>query len=148
VFERDPIVIQITPPGRPADGATELTPGVSIMRGPNASASFRPAAPRAFGWLDLLVRTALVLIALALAGGGWVWALLDVSRPAALGLAPAFGVAALIVTGTIAGRAGWPLGAAGGLAVLLLTTAAGWTLLAVQKWFLTKGGARPSGVPL
>ena len=148
VFERDPIVIQITPPGRPADGAKELTSGVSIMRGPNASASFRPAAPRGFGWLDLLLRTAVTLVALALVGGGWVRALLDVSRPAALGLAPAFGVTVLIVAGTIAGRAGWPLGAAGGAALLLLTTAAGWTLLAVRKGSFTRAGARPSGVPL
>ena len=148
VFERDPIVIQVTPPGKPAGGATELTSGVWIMRGPNASASFRPAAPLGFGWLDLLLRTAVALIALALVGFGWVRALLDVSRPAALGLAPAFGVAVLIVAGTIAGRAGWPLGAAGGVAVLLLTSAAGWTLLAVRKGSFTRRGARPSGVPL
>ena len=148
VLERDPIVLQITPPGRPADGAMELTSGVAIMRGPNASASFRPATPRGFGWLDLLLRAAVALVALALVGGGWVRALLDVSRSSALGLAPAFGAAVLIVAGTIVGRAGWPLGAAGGVAVLLLTTAAGWTLLAVRKGLFTRGGARPSGVPL
>lgn len=147
VLERDPIVLQITPPGTPADGATELTPGVAIVRGPDASPSFRPAAPQGSGWLDLLVRTSLATIVLALVGGGWSRALLDVSRPASLGLAPVFGVAVLIVAGTIVGRAGWPLGAPGGVVVLLLTTGAGWTLLAVQKGFFTTGGARPPGSP-
>jgi hypothetical protein len=54
----------------------------------------------------------------------------------------------LIVAGTVVGRAGWPIDAAAGVTVLLLTTAAGWTLLAARKGFFGRGGARPSGVPL
>jgi hypothetical protein len=103
VLEHDPIVIQITPPGKQAEGATELTSGVAIIRGPNASPSFEPVAPDGFGWLELLTGTIVALVALVLVGGGWVGALLDVSRPAALGLAPVFGVAVLIVAGTIVG---------------------------------------------
>jgi hypothetical protein len=148
VLERDPIVLQITPPGRPTAGVTELTPGVAIVRGPNASPSFRPAAPQGFGWLDLLVRTTVALVALALVGGGWVRALLDVSRPAALSLAPVFGVAGLIVAGTVVGRSGWPLGGPGSVVVLLLTAGSGWTLLAVRNGFLTRRGARRLGSPL
>lgn len=141
VFERDPIVIQVTPPGKQAEGATELASGVAIIRGPDASPSFEPAPPHGFGWLELLVGTVVALVALALVGSGWVRALLDVSRPAALGLAPAFGVAVLIVAGTIVGRAGWPLGSPGGVVVLLMTTGAGWAVLAVQKGFPGRGRA-------
>lgn len=133
ILERDPIVIQVTPPGKQAEGATELTSGVAVLRGPEAPPSFEPAGPHGFGWLELLVGTTVVLGALALVGGGWVRALLDVSRPAALGLAPVFGVAVLIVAGTIVGRTGWPLGSPGGVVVLLTTTGAGWALLAVKR---------------
>ena len=142
VFERDPIVIQVTPPGKQAEGATELASGVAIIRGPDISPSFEPAPPHGFGWLELSVGTVVALVALALVGSGWVRALLDVSRPAAIGLAPAFGVAVLIVAGTIVGRAGWPLGSPGGVVVLLVTTGAGWAVLAVQKAFLERGRAR------
>ena len=147
VLERDPVVIQITPPGKQAEGATELAPGVAIIGGPNASPSFEPAGPHGFSWLDLLVRTTVALVALALVGGGWVRALLDVSRPAALGLAPAFGVALLVIAGTIVGRIGWPLGSTVGVVILLMTAGAGWTVLAVQKGFLSRRGARPHGSP-
>jgi hypothetical protein len=148
VFGRDPIVIQITPPGKQAEGTTELASGVAILRGPNPSPSFEPAPPDGFGWLELLVTTAVALMALAIVGGGWARALLDVSTPAAFGLAPAFGAAALIVAGTIVGRTGWPLGSPGGVVVLIVTTGLGWGLLAVRKRSPGGGPARVREHPL
>lgn len=147
VLERDPVVIQITPPGKQAEGATELVPGVAVIAGPHASPSFEPAGPHGFSWLDLLVRTTVALVALALVGGGWVRALLDVSMPAAVALSPAFGVAPLVIAGTIVGRIGWPLGSPVGVVILLMTAGAGWAVLAVQKGFLVRTRCASHGSP-
>jgi hypothetical protein len=126
VLGRDPIVIQIATPTTTIRGATKLGRGVAVVRGPEPSPSFRPPPPFEAGWLDLLTATGLALVALSVAGGGWVRALLDVSGLAAFGLSPAFGVAVLVLAGTAVGRFGLPLGRPEGIVVVLVTAAIGW----------------------
>jgi hypothetical protein len=127
VLRRDPIVIQIGPPGQ-IDQGIELGPGVAVIDGPEPSPSFEPPPPFGVGWVGSLTATGLGLGVLALTGGGWAMALLDVSRLAAFGLAPAFGVATLVLVGTAASRLGLPLGGSRGIGAVLATAAAGWAV--------------------
>jgi hypothetical protein len=136
VLGSDPIAIQIGPTGRRADGTTELGPGVAIVSGPEPSSSFEPAQPVGFDWIHLLVATALVLIVLSAAGGGWAALLLDVSMLATVGLAPAFGVAVLVLAGTVAGRFDLPLGGPVGISVSLATAGAGWIFFGLRNHVL------------
>jgi hypothetical protein len=138
VFARDPIVIRIGPAGRiPAGdteaGAIELVPGVEVLVGPPPSASFEPPAPFRVGWVELLFATALALVVLAVVGSGWVLSSLDISALGAFGLAPAFGVAALVLASTAASRLGLSLGGGGGWLVVLATAAGGWIVLALAR---------------
>lgn len=136
VFDRDPIVIRIGPAGSTPSigtetGGVELAPGVEVLAGPPRPPSFAPPAPFRVGWTELLLASALALAVLAAVGGGWVRSVLDVSGMAAFGLAPAFGVAAIVLVGTAASRLGLPLGDGGGWLVVLATAASGWIVLAV-----------------
>lgn len=65
----------------------------------------------------------LVLIAV---GFGWARSLLDVGRAASFGFAPAFGITVLVVLGTVAARAGVPLGGPAGIATVPICLGAGW----------------------
>lgn len=65
----------------------------------------------------------LVLIAV---GFGWARSLLDVGRAASFGFAPAFGITVLVVLGTVAARAGVPLGGPAGIAIVPICLGAGW----------------------
>lgn len=133
ILGRDPIVIQIGPAGRRAVGTTELGPGVAVVRGPEPPPSFEPAQPVGFGWTYLLVATALALVVLGAAGGGWAMLLVDASMLATVGLAPAFGVAALVLAGTVAGRFDLRLGGSVGVSLVLATAGAGWIFLGVRR---------------
>jgi hypothetical protein len=134
VLHRDPIVIQIGPPGQiEMEGVVELGPGVAVIDGPEPSPTFGPPPPFGAGWVDLLTATGLGLVVLTFAGGGWALSLLDGSRLAAFGLAPAFGVATLILCGTAASRIGVSLGGSGGIGVVLATATAGWISLLLAR---------------
>lgn len=136
VFDRDPIVIRIGPagptPSRGTEtGGVELAPGVEVLEGPPRPPSFEPPPPFRVGWMELLFASALALVVLAAVGGGWVRSVLDVSGLAAFGLAPAFGVAAIVLVGTAASRLGLSLGSGGGWLIALATAASGWIVLAL-----------------
>ena len=136
VFGRDPIVIRIGPAGPTAAGGTEtggveLAPGVEVLAGPPLPPSFEPPAPFHVGWTELLLASALALVVLAAVGWGWVRSVLDVSGLAAFGLAPAFGVAAIVLVGTAASRLGLSLGSGGGWLIVLAAAASGWIVLAL-----------------
>ena len=140
VLRRDPIVIQIGPPGQiETEGVMELGQGVAVIDGPEPSPTFEPPPPFGSGWVDLLTVTGLGLVVLTVAGGGWALTLLDGSRPAAFGLAPAFGVATLVLSGTAASRVGVPLGGWGGIGVVLATATAGWASFLLAR---TASGGR------
>jgi hypothetical protein len=133
VLDRDPIVIQIGAPGRTVEEAFELRPGVAVVHGPEPPPSFEPPPPSGYGWLELLAAAVLALVVLAVAGSGWTVATLDVSGLSAFGLGPAFGVASLVLAGTVAGRFGLSLDRSGGVAMVLATTAGGWALVAGRR---------------
>jgi hypothetical protein len=149
VFGRDPIVIRIGAAGGTAAGAVELAPGVEVLAGPPRPPSFAPPAPFRVGWTELLVAIALALVVLTAVGGGWVRSVLDVSWMAAFGLAPAFGVAAIVLGGTAASRLGLPLGSGGGWLIVLATAASGWIVLALGRTVSRRRSAtRAQGSPV
>ena len=131
VFGREPIVIRIGPAGGTAAGGVELAPGVEVLAGPPRPPSFASPAPFLVGWTELLLASALALVVLWAVGGGWVRSVLDVSGMAAFGLAPAFGVAAIVLVGTAASRLGLHLGSGGGWLIVLATAASGWIVFAL-----------------
>ena len=136
VFAREPLVIRIGPAGRTdvgEEGAIELAPGVEVVRGPPPAASFAPPAPFRATWTELLVATGLALVVLIVVGGGWTLSMLEVSRLAAFGLAPAFGIAALILGGTVASRLGLSLARPGGSLIVLATGGVGWLVFALAR---------------
>jgi hypothetical protein len=131
VFGREPIVIRIGAAGGTAAGGVELAAGVEVLAGPPRPPSFAPPAPFRVGWTELLLASTLALAVLAAVGGGWVRSVLDVSWMAAFGLAPAFGVAAIVLVGTAVSRLGLPLGSGGGWLIVLATAASGWIVFAL-----------------
>ena len=138
VFAREPIVIRILPTGQYNSGGAEnevvvLAPGVELVDGPAPSPSFEPAPPFREGWVELLLLTALALAVLGVTGGGWARTGLDISGLAALGIAPASGVAMLVLAGTAASRLGIPLRAPSGWLVVLVTATSGWIVFALGR---------------
>ena len=149
VFGRDPIVIRISAAGGSAAGGVELAPGVEVLVGPPRPPSFAPPAPFRVGWTELLVASALALVVLTAVGGGWVRSVLDVSGLAAFGLAPAIGVAAIVLVGTAASRLGLPLGSGGGWLIVLASAASGWILFALGRTVSRRRSAtRAQGSPV
>ena len=153
VFARDPLVIRIGPAGRTdgasEEGAFELAPGVEVVRGPPPAASFGPPAPFRATWTELLVATVLALVVLIVVGGGWTLSMLEVSRFAAFGLAPAFGIAALILGGTVASRLGLSLARPRGSLIVLAIGGVGWIVFALARTVSasrTSAGAQGSPV--
>ena len=153
VFARDPLVIRIGPAGRTdgasEEGAVELAPGVEVVHGPPPAASFAPPAPFRATWTELLVATGLALVVLIVVGGGWTLSMLEVSRLAAFGLAPAFGIAALILGGTVASRLGLSLARPGGSLIVLAIGGVGWLVFALARTVSagrTSAGAQGSPV--
>jgi MFS family permease len=131
VFRRDPIVIQLTNPERSSPATrVELAPGTILIRGPEPGRWFEPAPPLRFSRFELLASTALALLVLAIVGGGWAGALLDVSAPSVVALAPASGAAALILGGLLADRLGVPLAGPPGAVVAAIVALLGWWLFA------------------
>jgi hypothetical protein len=128
VFVRDPIVLFLTAfnEGRRAPPSPEVQPGVFVVQGP--SAEIEPAASPG---TDDVVADALALAALlAVVGIGWSVALAPGDLLARAGLAMAFGLAALALVGTVAGRLGLPLSGVPGTALVIATALGGWVVKA------------------
>src|SRR5207249_4239846 len=104
-----------------------VAPGVAVVRGPIPRGGVPVAPPPGrfpFGLLALLAGG--MVATMAAAGSGWAAALL--SRGVRLALSPALGVAALVITGTVADRAGIRLHGSAAVAVAVLPTVAGWVV--------------------
>jgi hypothetical protein len=125
VLDRDPIVIRIGE-SRGADEGVPLGPGVHVLRGPAPPVDRAPPSPVRLSWPRLIVVAGASLLILLVVGFGWARSLLDVGTAASLGFAPAFGIAVLVVLGTIVVRAGMPLGGPAGIAVVLIGLGTGW----------------------
>jgi hypothetical protein len=133
VLDRDPIVIRIGEArgadggvALGADGGVALGPGVHVLRGPAPPTDGAPPPPIHLSWPRLIAVVGASLLILLVVGFGWARSSLDVGTAASLGFAPAFGIAVLIVLGTIAARAGMPLGGPAGIAVVLIGVGTGW----------------------
>jgi hypothetical protein len=110
-----------------------IGPGVWLIVGPEPGA-VEPGVPaRAPNGAALVILWVAGLGVLIVAGAGWSRGLTDLSVLGALGLAPAFGLSALGLIGSIAGRLGVPLNGGGAIAVLIVTAALGWGTVRVPR---------------
>jgi len=102
-----------------------LADGVRVLRGP-PPASTSTWRPSIVGGGTVALGVAVVALLLLVVGAGYG---LTFTRSAgfALGLAPAFGIAALIGTGLLWSRLGLRLDGAPGIVAVLLAAAIGWT---------------------
>ncbi|MFL5798961.1 MAG: hypothetical protein ACJ77A_13635 [Actinomycetota bacterium] len=124
-----------SPPSGRLHGAWPITPDVVLLAGPRVE-SARPAPVRLMplsqgtlsGW------TAGILALLFVAGFGWSAALVDGGWWERAALAPAIGVAALVVVGLAGSRLG--AGLLGSSGTVLAATAAvlGWAAFGVRAW--------------
>jgi hypothetical protein len=108
---------------------------VAVLDGPRI-ASARPAAvellPKTQGTLSGW--TAGVLALLFVAGLGWSAALTATGWWARAALAPAFGVAALVLGGLVGSRLGAGLLGSSGTVVAAVTAALGWVAFGIRAW--------------
>ncbi|HEX6580635.1 MAG TPA: hypothetical protein VF195_07175 [Actinomycetota bacterium] len=129
VLVQEPIVLYLSAFNgqRPAPASLpEVQPGVFVVQGP--SSVVEPAAsPRTS---DVVVDAFALAALLAAVGIGWSVALAPGDLLARAGLAMAFGLAVLAVTGTIASRLGLPLRGASGTALVIATALGGWVVTA------------------
>ena len=117
---------------RCTDGARAVAPGVMVIRGPDPTVAQRLSVSDGPSQRELISAGVTALAILLIVGLGWSRALTDAGWLAGLGLAPAFGVAVLVLGGVIGARVGWSLvGAAGGLLFAVLAMG-GWFIVGVE----------------
>jgi hypothetical protein len=127
----------------PPDGATSLSPGLWLIKGPTPPAAIEAApAPDPDPW-RLASASVLVLLFLAVAGVGWTVSLLDVGWLARAALAPAVGAAAISLATIPLSHLAGPIVAAEAWAVYLALAAGGWVLLVIRVRMRTRGPGRP-----
>jgi hypothetical protein len=127
-FHRDYRAIMKTHPG------WEISAGIAVAQGPRPT-GIRPvdgppppvSAPR----MALLV--AAFVLALAATGGGWAVALVPGSNRDRMALAPAMGIAAIVLPGVAAGRFGFGAGSGMVSGAVAAFGLAGWALAFVQR---------------
>jgi hypothetical protein len=107
----------------------EIAPGIAVVQGPRPS-GIRPApglpAPLSGGRMAVLA--AAFVLALGAAGGGWAVVLVPASNRDRAALAPAIGIAAIVLPGVVAGRLGFGAGSGLVSGAVLVFAAAGWAL--------------------
>jgi hypothetical protein len=126
----------------------EIAPGVMVLRGPPPATGFAPPAAlsppgagRLIGW------TAAAFALLVVAGIGWAWALLRLPWDDRVALAPAIGMAALVLAAFVLGMRGVSLSGASGRWIAVGVSAAGW-VVGILRWLITRRRAeRPVGQP-
>lgn len=111
----------------------EVADGVLVLRPATPPLSVT-ATPLSAPPSSALVLSAVVgFFALLLAGSGWSVALLSHPWELRLALAPAIGMAALVVVGSLLGLAGARTGSTSGLLIWFAVIAAGWAAAAVVR---------------
>jgi hypothetical protein len=111
-----------------------IAPGVLVVQGPRPPGPYAPraAVPAPLPGAALAALWVAFLAVLSLAGGGWAATAVR-SGPGAAALAPAFGIAGIVLTGIVADRLGVRLAGAGGTALIATVAAAGWALFALSR---------------
>jgi hypothetical protein len=122
----------------------EIADGVVLLRPPSRPPIVRttPLSPPPTS--ALVTSTLIAFAALLAAGSGWSWAMLRQPWELRLALAPAIGMAVLVLVGSALGLAGVPTGHRPGSAIWFGATAAGWVtaLWAPSPEGPEKAGAR------
>jgi hypothetical protein len=145
-LDRHPIALMLRSLDRGFDQAIaahpdwQVSPDLAVVQGP-AVASVAPvtdAVPTPLSPVQLGLVAAAFLLLLALAGGGWAAALVDAGWLERAALAPAFGIATLVIGGVLADRLGVSLTGPAAEVVAAGVATAGWV------WF---GLRRPGRVP-
>ena len=135
LVHEDYVAIWLSSMNRLADaptGARAVAPGVMVIRGPDPTVAQRLSVSDGPSQRELISAGVTALAILLIVGLGWSRALTDAGWLAGLGLAPAFGVAVLVLGGVIGARVGWSLvGAAGGLLFAVLAMG-GWLIVGVE----------------
>lgn len=112
-----------------------VAPDLAIVRGPaTPGADLRVAPlPEPPTLASLLGVTAAALALLLVVGGGWSWWLVPAGWAERAALAPAFGIAVMVVTGLLADRAAVPFSRPGAASVAAVGAIAGWVLCALAR---------------
>lgn len=117
----------------------EIAPGVMLLHGPRPAASFAPPPPLTPpSTRDLIAWIAVSFAALAVAGIGWSFGLLRLPWSDRVAFAPAFGLAALVITGFVVGYRS-AITASGGRWMFAGVAAAGW-LVGAARWAWLRWG--------
>lgn len=112
-------------------GARAIAPGVKVVRGPDPSVRQRLSVSDGPSQAGLVKAGVMALAILVIVGLGWSVALVDAGWPARLGLAPAFGVAVLVLGGVVGARLGWSLVGTSGSVMLAVLATTGWLIVGV-----------------
>jgi hypothetical protein len=130
VLRQDPVVVILRSHFDGFAGALEAHPGwssngwMAVVQGPPApTVTPRPPSRPSPGALVAWWASSLAVISVA--GAGWAGRLGGGSLSVRMGLAPAAGLAALVLAGMVAERLGVRMGGPGGLMVVLAVTVAG-----------------------
>ena len=149
-LSHDPIVLAIRAYDRhfpsAGSGVDLPTPNLYVARGPTPAHPVlqpSPPPPHSNAWFAAV--TAATLAVLFFAGLGWSIALVPGSALVRSSLAPAFGIAVLVLAALVAGRANIGLNDGSGVAVAVAATAIGWVAAVVPG--IRAGSAAPSGSP-
>ena len=147
LVHEDYVAIWLSSLNRLADapaGARTIAPGVKVVRGPDPTAAQVLSVSDGPSQGELIRAGVTALAILLIVGLGWSTALVDAGWLARLGLAPAFGVAVLVLGGVIGARVGWSLvGAAGGVLFAALAMS-GWLIVGVEA-VVSRNRAKESG---
>ena len=135
LVHEDYVAIWLSSLNRFADapaGARAIAPGVKVVRGPDPTVAHHLSVSGAppVGELGRAVVSALAI--LLIVGLGWSAALVDASWLARLGLAPAFGVAVLVLGGVIGARLGWSVAGTSGSVMFAMLATMGWLIVGVE----------------
>jgi hypothetical protein len=105
-------------------------PGLAVVQGPRPAGTYPPLqpVPTPLSGLALVALWAAFLGVLTAVGGGWAVMFVRSGWLPTLALSPAFGVATIVLLGTLADRAGVRLSGWPGALVALVTGALGWVV--------------------
>lgn len=136
LLERGPTLLVVRPWVGPeawariAAASALAGPDLAVLRGPTPTGEVRPVAPVRLPLPEAAGRIALVLVVLGSIGGGWarVAARAPVAPAEAAGLAPAAGLAVVVLAGLVAAIVGGDPGGVPSLAGIAAVGVAGWVV--------------------
>jgi hypothetical protein len=126
------VVVSLDAYREPPGLGRSLGRGVHLISGPDAEDIRAAPTPRAPPPIRLAAWVVVLLGLLAFCGGGWA-SLTDLPGIGVVSVAPAFGLAILASVGLLAGRAGVPLHAPWGTALVAAVGIAGWVAAIVRR---------------